>query len=79
MKNLSNIVDLEKYPINELESLKIKNLVQKCKEDLDQYSCATIPNFILPTAPQERNIYCADPTITYRSAMESECFDKIIF
>ena len=48
MKNLSNIVDLEKYPINDLKSPKIKNLVLKCKEDLDQYSCATIPNFILP-------------------------------
>ncbi len=48
MKNLANIVDLEKYPINDLKSPKIKNLVQKCREDLDQYSCATIPNFILP-------------------------------
>ena len=47
-KNLSNIVDLDKYPINNLESEKIKNLIKKCKKDLDQYSCSTIPNFILP-------------------------------
>ena len=47
-KNLSNIVDLDKYPINNLESEKIKNLIKNCKKDLDQYSCSTIPNFILP-------------------------------
>ena len=47
-KNLSDIVDLDKYPINNLESEKIKNLIKKCKKDLDQYSCSTIPNFILP-------------------------------
>ena len=42
MKNLANIVDLEKYPINDLESPKIKNLVRKCKEDLDQYRYSLI-------------------------------------
>ena len=47
-KNLHNIVDIEKYPINDLNSPKIKELIKKCKEDLDQYSCSTIPNFILP-------------------------------
>ena len=47
-KNLRNIVDLEKYPINDLNSPKIKDLIKKCKNDLDQYSCSTIPNFILP-------------------------------
>ena len=47
-KNLHDIVDLEKYPINDLGSEKIKNLIKKCKKDLDQYSCSTIPNFILP-------------------------------
>ena len=45
---LKTIVDLEKYPIYDLNSPIIKNLVKKCKEELDQYSCSTIPNFILP-------------------------------
>jgi len=45
---LKTIVDLEKYPIHDLNSSIIKNLVKKCKEELDQYSCSTIPNFILP-------------------------------
>ena len=31
-----------------LNSSIIKNLIKKCKEELDQYSCSTIPNFILP-------------------------------
>ena len=43
---LNTIVDLKKYPIHDLNSPIIKNLVKKCKEELDQYSCSTIPNFI---------------------------------
>ena len=45
------IIDLEKYPIYNLNSPKIKNLIKKCKKELDQYSCSTIPNFILPKSP----------------------------
>ena len=45
---LKTIVDLEKYPIQDLNSPKIKELIKKCKNDLDQFSCSTIPNFILP-------------------------------
>ena len=47
-KNLHNIVDIEKYPINDLSSPKIKDLIKKCKDELNQYSCSTISNFILP-------------------------------
>ena len=46
--NLENIIDLEKYPIHELNNLKIKKLIKKCKQELDFFSCCTIPNFILP-------------------------------
>ena len=45
---LKTIVDLEKYPIQDLNSPKIKEIIKKCKADLDQFSCSTIPNFILP-------------------------------
>jgi len=45
---LETIVNLEEYPIQNLNSPKIKELIKKCKSDLDQYSCSTIPNFILP-------------------------------
>ena len=45
---LEAIVDLKKYPIQDLNSPLIKEVIKKCKKDLDQFSCATIPNFILP-------------------------------
>ena len=45
---LGKIVDLKKYPIQDLDSHIIKKLIKKCKNDLDQFSCSTIPNFILP-------------------------------
>ena len=45
---LGTIVDLKKYPIQDLNSPLIKELIKKCKNDLDQFSCSTIPNFILP-------------------------------
>ena len=45
---LSKIVDLKKYPIQNLGSHVIKELIKKCKNDLDKFSCSTIPNFILP-------------------------------
>ena len=47
-ERLKSIVDLEKYPIYNLNSPKIKNLIKRCKEELDQFSCSTISNFILP-------------------------------
>ena len=54
-KNLHDIVDIDKYPINNLNSPKIKGLIKKCKEDLDQYSCSTISNFILPKSLKVMN------------------------
>ena len=45
-KRLKSIVDLEKYPIYDLNSPIIKNLIKRCKEELDQYSCSTISNFL---------------------------------
>ena len=45
---LETIVNLEEHPIQNLNSPKIKELIKKCKSDLDRYSCSTIPNFILP-------------------------------
>ena len=47
-ERLKSIVDLEKYPIHDLNSPVIKKLIEKCKKELDEDSCSTIPNFILP-------------------------------
>ena len=52
---LETIVDLEKYPIQNLNSPIIKELIKKCKSDLDQFSCSTIPNFILPKSLKSIN------------------------
>ena len=53
---LKTIVDLEKYPIHDLNSPIIKRLVEKCKKELDQDSCSTIPNFILPKSLKTMNL-----------------------
>ena len=52
---LKTIVDLDKYPIHDLNSSIIKNLVKKSKDELEQYSCSTIPNFILPESLRVMN------------------------
>ncbi len=49
-KSLGNIVDLVKYPIHDLQSPKIKKIIEKCKTELDSDSCSVIPNFILPNS-----------------------------
>ena len=46
--NLENIVNLKKYPIHDLNSKTVKELIKKCKSELDEFSCSTIPGFILP-------------------------------
>ena len=53
---LENIVDLKKYPIQDLNSPKIKDLIEKCKSELNQFSCSTIPNFILPKSLKIMNL-----------------------
>jgi len=45
---LEKIVNFNRYPIHEPNSSIIKKLVKKCKQELDQFSCSTIPGFILP-------------------------------
>tara|TARA_B100000686_G_scaffold153572_1_gene161035 strand:+ start:257 stop:595 length:339 start_codon:yes stop_codon:yes gene_type:complete len=55
-ERLKSIVDLEKYPIYDLNSPTIKNLIKNCKKELDQYSCSTIPNFILPKSLKIMNL-----------------------
>jgi len=44
---LESIIDLNKYPIHELNSSTIKRLIKRCKEELKHFSCCTIPGFVL--------------------------------
>ena len=45
---LKTIVDLDKYPIHDLNSPIIKRLIERCRDELEENSCSTISNFILP-------------------------------
>ena len=45
---LKTIVDLDQYPIHNLNSPIIKKLIERCKRELEENSCSTISNFILP-------------------------------
>ena len=54
-ERLRSIVDLDKYPIHDLNSPIIKKLIERCKDELDQNSCSTIPNFILPKSLEIMN------------------------
>ena len=54
-ERLKTIVDLNKYPIHNLNSPIIKKLIEKCKKELENDSCSTIPNFILPQSLEIMN------------------------
>ena len=53
---LKTIVDLDKYPIHDLNSPIIKRLIKKCKKELEENSCSTISNFILPESLKVMNL-----------------------
>jgi hypothetical protein len=54
-ERLKTIVNLNKYPIHNLNSPIIKKLIVKCKKELEEDSCSTIPNFILPQSLEIMN------------------------
>ena len=47
MIKLNDIVNLDKYPINELQSEKYKDLVKQYREELDSTGCCSLTNFII--------------------------------
>jgi len=49
---LDQIVDLEKYPINDLENPTIKEVIKDCRERLDFDGCALIKDFLKPESIQ---------------------------
>ena len=52
---LKTIVDIDKYPIHDLNSLSIKKLIDRCRKELKESSCSTISNFILPKSLEIMN------------------------
>ena len=87
-KSLTNIVDLDKYPIHDLNSPKIKKIIEKCKTELDSDSCSVIPNFILPNSlnvmkkeleQQLDEVYMSKESINaYLTQKTTQLFLKII-
>jgi hypothetical protein len=48
VNNLDKIINLEKYPINDIESLKYKRLINYTREQLKEDGCCLLPDFIKP-------------------------------
>ena len=48
MSDISQIINLEKYPINDIESLKYKDLTNYTRKQLNEDGCCVLPNFIKP-------------------------------
>jgi len=48
MKNLNEIINLEKYPINDTGSLKYMELTNYTRKQLDEDGCCVLPNFVKP-------------------------------
>jgi hypothetical protein len=47
---LNQIIDLDRYPLNQLDSPKGQALVTQCQRDLDAHAASTLHNFIRPDA-----------------------------
>ena len=88
---LKTIVDLDQYPIHNLNSPIIKKLIERCKEELEENSCSTISNFILPQSlnvmrseleKQLDEVYMSKESINayfmnrYNGYLNSDCFQK---
>ena len=48
MKDIKEIINFEKYPINKTNSSEYKDLVQYNRDLLDNDGCCVLPNFIKP-------------------------------
>lgn len=69
LPTLADFVDLETYPIHDLDSPKRKALVEQCRKDLDAVGCCRIPDIIRPESiermrqeveRQRENIYWSE-------------------
>ena len=48
MSEIKKIINLEKYPINDIGSLKYKELTNYTRKQLDEDGCCVLPHFIKP-------------------------------
>jgi hypothetical protein len=50
---LKDFLDLERFPIHDLTSDKRSDLVVRCRQNLEKWGCAHVPDFITPSAIQK--------------------------
>jgi len=50
---LEDFIDLEQFPLHDLNSPKRAALVEQCRKDLEAYGCSHIPSFLKPSAVEE--------------------------
>ena len=48
MLNINEIINLEKYPINDIGSLEYKELTNYTRKQLNEDGCCVLPNFVKP-------------------------------
>ena len=48
MSDINQIINLEKYPIDDIGSLKYKELTNYTRKQLNEDGCCVLPNFIKP-------------------------------
>ena len=48
--SLSDIVNLNEYPIHDLNSKIYKELTEYCKNELDTIGCCVLSNFVQPNS-----------------------------
>ncbi len=53
MKDIKEIINLEKYPINDIGSLKYKELTNYTRKQLNKDGCCVLSNFIRPDSIQK--------------------------
>jgi len=53
MKDLNEIINLTKYPINDTGSIKYRELINYTRKQLNEDGCCVLPNFIRPDSIQK--------------------------
>jgi hypothetical protein len=47
---LAVVVDLDRYPIEDLDCSAARNLIEQCRRNLAEYGACSLPGFVLPDA-----------------------------
>jgi hypothetical protein len=65
---LHDFIDLEQFPIHDLQSEKRQSLVEQCRADLDRVGCSHVPNFIHQDAVSKMSAEASRLSVHAKSA-----------